>query len=99
VFVVTNALRLRLFKPSHGTAAVAAEKQEAVIDENAPTVVIGVEGMMCHHCTAAVEKACKGVAGVLAAAADLEQKQVTVRGTADRTQLEQAIIEAGYSIR
>ena len=99
VFVVTNALRLRLFKPSHGTAPVAVEKQEAVIDENAPTIVIGVEGMMCHHCTAAVEKACKGVPGTLSAAADLEKKQVTVRGTAAVEGLEHAIIEAGYSIR
>ena len=99
VFVVTNALRLRLFKPSHGTAAVAMEKQETVIEENAPTIVIGVEGMMCHHCTAAVEKACKGVPGTLSAAADLEKKQVTVRGTAAVAGLENAIIEAGYAIR
>ena len=99
VFVVTNALRLRLFKPSHGTAAAAAQTQETVIDEHAPTIVIGVEGMMCHHCTAAVEKACKGVPGTAAAAADLEKKQVTVRGTADPAKLENAIIEAGYSIR
>ena len=102
VFVVSNALRLRFFKPSHSPAAAAApaaQTAEAVIDENAPITVIGVEGMMCHHCTAAVEKACKGVPGVLAAAADLEKKQVTVRGNADLTALENAIIDAGYTIR
>ena len=102
VFVVSNALRLRFFKPSHtpaAAAAPAAQTAEAVIDENAPTTVIGVEGMMCHHCTAAVEKACKGVPGVLAAAADLENKQVTVRGNADPAALENAIIDAGYTIR
>ena len=97
VFVVTNALRLRLFKPTNAPAAVQAPV--AVVDENAPTIVIGVDGMMCGHCTAAVEKACKAVPGTLSAAADLEKKQVTVRGNADLSALENAIIEAGYTIR
>ena len=99
VFVVTNALRLRLFKPSHAPVSAAPEIQEAAIDENAPATVIGVEGMMCGHCTAAVEKACMGVSGVLAAAADLEKKQVTVRGSAVQAALENAIVDAGYTIR
>ena len=95
---VTNALRLRFFQPKSAPVAVA-DVPETVVDENVPELVIGVEGMMCHHCTAAVEKACKGVPGVLAAAADLEKKQVTVRGNADLTALENAIIDAGYTIR
>ncbi len=102
VFVVTNALRLRLFKPSYVPAAAevpAAAGETPVIDESTPTQVIGVEGMMCHHCVAAVEKACKGVSGTVAAVADLEKKQVTVRGTGERMMLEQAIIDAGYTIR
>ena len=99
VFVVTNALRLRLFQPKSAPEAASASPVEAPIDENAPTVVLGVEGMMCGHCTAAVERACKAVPGTLAAAADLEKKQVTVRGNADPAALEKAIIEAGYSVR
>ena len=98
VFVVTNALRLRLFQPSR-TPTAAPEVSEPVIDENTPTVVIGVEGMMCHHCVAAVEKACKAVPGTATATADLEKKQVTVRSTAEPAVLEQAIIDAGYTIR
>ena len=99
VFVVSNALRLRLFKPSATSVAVAAAPAgERVIDENAPTTVIGVEGMMCHHCVAAVEKACMGVSGVLGAKADLGGKKVTVRGEADRKALESAIVDAGYVI-
>jgi len=58
-----------------------------------------VEGMMCHHCVAAVEKACKGVPGTASALADLEKKQVTVRGNAPLDKLELAIIDAGYTIR
>jgi Cu+-exporting ATPase len=99
VFVVTNALRLRLFQPSHAPVVQVQPAAEKVVYENAPTTVIGVDGMMCGHCTAAVEKACKAVPGVLAASADLEKKQVTVRGEAALDALEKAIAEAGYSIR
>ena len=100
VFVVTNALRLRLFKPSHtAVSAPAAQAAQSAVDENTPTIVIGVEGMMCHHCVAAVEKACMGVPGALTAKAELEARRVTVRGTAEQTALENAIVEAGYTIR
>ena len=98
VFVVTNALRLRLFQPSRKVEAAAAPVQEQIIDENTPTTVIRVGGMMCHHCVAAVEKACKSVPGTLAARADLEKKQVEVRGNAERMALETAIVDAGYTI-
>ena len=98
VFVVTNALRLRFFQPKSAPVAVA-EVPEAVVDENVPELVIGVEGMMCHHCTAAVEKACKAVPGTASAVADLDKKQVTVRSSGALDALEQAIIDAGYTIR
>ena len=98
VFVVTNALRLRFFQPRSAPAAVA-EVPEIVVDESVPELVIGVEGMMCHHCTAAVEKACKAVPGTASAVADLDKKQVTVRSNAALDALEQAIIDAGYTIR
>ena len=61
--------------------------------------VIGVGGMMCSHCTAAVEKACKAVPGTASAVADLDKKQVTVRSSGALDALEQAIIDAGYTIR
>ena len=98
VFVVTNALRLRFFQPKSAPAPLA-EITEAVVDENVPEVVIGVEGMMCHHCTAAVEKACKAIPGTASAVADLDKKLVTVRSGAALSDLEQAIIDAGYTIR
>jgi cation transport ATPase len=98
VFVVTNALRLRFFQPKSAPAAVT-EVPETVVDENVPELVIGVEGMMCHHCTAAVEKACKAVPGTASAVADLDKKQVAVRSNGTLDALEQAIIDAGYTIR
>lgn len=103
VFVVSNALRLRFFKPKGKInvppAPVQAEachitKQE----ETTMTTVIHVEGMMCNHCKAAVEKACKAVPGTQDAVVDLEAKQVTVTGTAQPEALHQAITDAGYQV-
>ena len=60
--------------------------------------VIKVEGMMCVHCKARVENVCKGVAGVLDAVVDLQEKQVTVTGSADVDTLKKVIAEAGYEV-
>ena len=98
VFVVTNALRLRLFKPSHQPAAVDAQECYCQAPEEAAGHVIRVEGMMCNHCQARVEQACKAVAGTLDAVVDLKAKTVTVRGDAPLADLRKAIIDAGYEV-
>lgn len=61
-------------------------------------VTILVEGMMCKHCKARVEKVCKAVAGVSDAVVDLAEKKVTVTGTADAAVLKKAITDAGYKV-
>lgn len=92
VFVVTNALRLRYFhkrKPP--------EKPE--IKEEKPMItVITVNGMMCAHCKARVEKVCKAVPGVEDAVVDLEDKTVTITGNADIAAVKQAIRDADYEV-
>ena len=60
--------------------------------------VIKVEGMMCTHCKAMVEKVCKGVPGTQDAVVDLAAKQVTVTGSADMEALCKAITDAGYEV-
>jgi copper chaperone len=56
-----------------------------------------VLGMTCAHCVSAVESEVAGVEGVEAVEADLETKQVTVRGSAlDDDAVRAAIAEAGY---
>ena len=60
--------------------------------------VIRVEGMMCKHCEAHVEKACKGVAGTVDAVVDLQAKNVTVTGDAPLDALKKAITDAGYEV-
>ena len=102
VFVVSNALRLRFFKPKTVPVFVQAKEEtiEEVIYEEEPIMetVIKVEGMMCPHCKAMVEKVCKAVPGVSDAVVDLQAKNVTVTGTAPVDQLKKAIVDAGYEI-
>ena len=97
VFVVTNALRLRFFKSKTQVICCSGD----VMQEETPAaepVVIRVNGMMCGHCTAAVEKACMGVPGTVSAVASLEEKTVTVIGSADYEALKQAIIAEDYEV-
>lgn len=99
VFVVTNALRLRLFKSK--TAAVPADEKEKNLileEEKEMEMIIKVEGMMCTHCKAMVEKVCKAVPGTTDAVVDLQAKQVTVTGSADLDTLKKAITDAGYEV-
>ena len=98
-FVVTNALRLRLFKPRAVAAAVCEESCEvsAPVAEEQEVHVIRVEGMMCMHCKARVEKACKAIPGVDDAVVSLEEKSVTVTG-GDLAELKKAIADAGYEV-
>jgi len=102
VFVVSNALRLRFFKPK--TIPVYTEASETTIEEliieeeTQMETVIRVNGMMCPHCKARVEKVCKAVPGTLDAVVDLQAKTVTVTGNADLVALKQAITDADYEV-
>ena len=98
VFVVTNALRLRFFKPNKGNTTVEQSVIKSIEEEKNMETIIKVEGMMCNHCKAHVEKACKEVAGTVDAVVDLQAKQVTVTGTASVEELKKAILDAGYEV-
>ena len=97
VFVVTNALRLRLFRAKTTPAEASAEPIH-IQEEKVMETVIKVEGMMCGHCKATVEKVCKAVPGVQDAVVDLQAKTVTVTGSADAEALKQAIRDADYQV-
>ena len=102
VFVVTNALRLRFFKPKTAPVFVQAAEHttEEVIYEEEPIMetVITVHGMMCKHCKATVERVCKAIPGVVDAVVDLAAKNVTVTGEFDVAALKQAIIAEDFEV-
>lgn len=99
VFVVSNALRLRFFQSKTAVASAVVEENTEIIKEDVKMeTVIYVNGMMCPHCKAMVEKVCKTVPGTTDAVVDLQAKNVTVTGDADVAALKQAIIDAGYEV-
>ena len=93
VFVVTNALRLRSYRAPEQPCVRKIDKEETKME-----TVIKVEGMMCPHCKAMVEKVCKAVPGTVDAVVDLQAKTVTVTGDAAAEVLKKAIADAGYQV-
>jgi len=66
IFVVTNALRLRKFKPTFDGKYHYETKQ---VKKNLPNViekVIHIDGMMCNHCVSTVTKVLNAIDGVSA---------------------------------
>lgn len=66
--------------------------------ESTMTTTISIEGMMCAHCQAHVEKALKEVAGVAEVTVSLENKNAVVTGDASVEALKQAVVDAGYEV-
>ena len=92
LFVVTNALRLRSFQPK------ISKQEEKTMDPKENKTVLKVEGMMCEHCKARVEKALQAVPGVQTVSVDLAAKTAAVTGCADVGALVKAVTDAGYSV-
>ena len=60
-------------------------------------ITINVNGMMCMHCHARVEKVLKSLPGVTNVVVSLENKNATVEGEGiTKDLLIQAVIDAGY---
>ena len=99
-FVVTNALRLRLFRTNHITINTETDSgiEVMITEEKQMETIIKVNGMMCPHCKARVETVCKAVEGAMDAVVDLKEKQVTVTGNASLEALKKAITDAGYEV-
>ena len=117
VFVVTNALRLRFFNPVYAAdtgadapGAAAYECRVEAVDilntnkkERVDTMkkVLDIEGMMCQHCVAHVNKALSGIEGVEAVEVSLENKNAAVTLAADVADdvLTKAVVDAGYEVK
>ena len=57
-----------------------------------------INGMMCNHCKASVEKALMKVAGTEAVVVDLQAKTAVVTGTASYEALAAAVVAAGFEV-
>ncbi len=95
--VVTNALRLnlcRLYDGSHDRK----RSHKAQSSQDSMVKTIHIEGMMCHHCEAAVQKALEAVDGVTSAQADHEKgvAVVTLSKKVDPAVLKKAVRSEGY---
>ena len=102
VCVVTNALRLRLWKGP--TCPVTQEKitkenQTMNQEETDMKRILTVEGMMCTHCSGRVESALNALPGV-SAHVDLEKKTAAVTAAPEVTDamLRKAVEDAGYKV-
>lgn len=100
VSVVLTSLTINFFKVkkaknSNNSSVSIKEKNKM------QTKVIYVDGMMCNHCKAHVEEACKKVPGVSDAVVSLQDKNVTVTCEEKVTDeaLKQSIKEAGYEAK
>lgn len=69
------------------------ENRKGVLD-----MTLKIEGMMCRHCQARVEKALKAVAGVEAVEVNLEAKTAEITGSANAEALKKAVADAGYQV-
>ena len=110
--VVTNALRLNLFKMhehgkdkaikkslGHEKLLVNSQRLSAgEIKEDKSTMEITVKGMMCAHCEAHVKEALEKINGVEEATANHEANLVTLKTSADvaEADLKAAVESAGY---
>lgn len=110
VCVVSNALRLKLFKPNNDTELdddtddinnvetdiISYEESKG---ENVMKKEMIIEGMSCTHCSGRVEKALNEIDGV-SAKVDLEKKTAYVDLTKDVSDdvLSKAVVDAGYDV-
>ena len=100
VCVVTNALRLKFFQPEHRVPSPApGNPPQTEKGSELMTKTMVIEGMMCAHCQAHVEKALNALDGV-SATVNLEAKTATVSLDAPVSDdvLKNAVAQAGYEV-
>jgi len=94
VFVVSNALRLRFFRPKNVVKNINLKK-----DEEKKMKKMKIDGMMCPNCQKHVDKALNSIDGVKATV-DLKEKCafIELSKEIDDDVLKHAVEEAGYTV-
>ena len=95
VFVVSNALRLRFFKPKHSYHKIEKKQEEKKMEKK-----MNIEGMMCPNCQKHVDKALNSIDGV-EATVDLKNNcaYLKLSHDVDESILIQAVEDAGYTVK
>ena len=99
--VVTNALRLNLFKLNDASHDRPIKpKRHKHKEENKMEKTMKIEGMMCGHCEAAVKKALEAVDGVISAQVSHETGTavVTLSKNVDDAVLSKAVTDKDYKV-
>ena len=99
--VVTNALRLNLFKMHDaGKDKKIKAKADHKKEETTMTKTMKIEGMMCGHCEATVKKTLEAIAGVEAAEVSHEAGTAVVTLTAEVADdvLKKAVEDKDYKV-
>ena len=99
VCVVTNALRLRRFRPTKSNTPAVCKNTCCELKGEEPTMTqtIHIQGMMCPHCVSHVTQALNAIPGV-SAQVDLESGTATVTGDVSADTLKAAVEGAGYQV-
>lgn len=104
LWAVTLLAVLFLFFPKYVSFFLASREAKSETTATSPLVTkttIAIEGMTCEGCSVALEKAIKGVPGVLSAKVDFKNKQVVVSTEAccplPKDEILKAIEDAGFS--
>ncbi len=98
VFVVTNALRLKLFKPTNIDDEEILEEDEE--DEDFMKQVFIVDGMMCEHCAKRVSDAIEALQDGVKVKVNLKKKEVLVKSKEELSEeaVVSAVKKAGYKV-
>ena len=99
VCVVTNALRLRRFRPTKSDTPAVCKSTCCELKGEEPTMTqtIHIQGMMCPHCVNHVTQALNAIPGV-SAQVDLASGTATVTGDVSADTLKAAVEGAGYQV-
>jgi len=102
VSVVTNALRLKNFKPTlePRVSAHSSNPETNEIKETPMKTIINIDGMSCMHCVKNVTERLNALDAIDATHVNLEQKQAVVESTQpiDPDLVTRTITDAGYTV-
>lgn len=100
--VVTNALRLNflnVYSSAKDKFIKHKKTSKKISKEDKKMKKINIEGMMCMHCVANVEKTLKAIDGVGEVSVNLDGKYATITGDVADDVLTNAITNAGYEVK